>query len=85
MGTNTQPPQGPKTATNPTSKKTYTLRHTNCVYLIKCTRCGILYVGETRNTLTLEPPEVFVYLKPPPGQIDPLLECIDFQGKMLFY
>lgn len=51
MGTNTQPPQGPKTATNPTSRKTYTLRHTNCVYLIKCTQCGILYVGETRNTL----------------------------------
>jgi len=37
------------------------------------------------SLLTLEPPEVFVYLKPPPGQIDPLLECIDFQGKTIFY
>jgi len=57
LGTSIQTHQGLKTATNPRSKKTHTLQegvtlnHTNCVYLIKCKRCGILYVGETKNAL----------------------------------
>ncbi|KAJ4920830.1 hypothetical protein JOQ06_003401, partial [Pogonophryne albipinna] len=57
VGTSVHRPQGLKTVTNPKSKKTYTLQqgitlnHANCVYLIKCQQCGILYVGETRNAL----------------------------------
>lgn len=30
----------------------FSLRSFNCVYLIYCTKCGVQYVGETRNTLS---------------------------------
>ena len=35
--------------------------------------------------LTLEPPGIALYLKPPTGKMYPPLECIDFQGTMFFY
>lgn len=47
-----------RTATNPTTKTTYTtqrnitLRCHNCVYMIRCKKCRILYIGETRNSLS---------------------------------
>ena len=46
---------------------------------------GEIQGDRKRKELTLEPPGVAVYLKPPKGQMYPLLECIDFQGSMFFY
>ena len=47
-----------RTVTNPTTKNTFlikrniTMRHCNCVYKIYCRRCKIIYIGETRNSLS---------------------------------
>lgn len=56
-GFNTKKYHPNTTARNHTSKQTLTqkfltLKHSNCVYLIRCNVCRkTLYVGETRNTL----------------------------------
>ena len=48
-----------RTVTNPTTKNTHlikrrniTMKHCNCVYKIYCRRCKIIYVGETKNSLS---------------------------------
>ena len=34
-----------------TIKRSFTCQHSNLVYILRCNKCGILYVGETGRTL----------------------------------